>query len=96
MSGASRKNEPQMNADERRFVVPGMCLNERGAGSMRLAAQEVGMRQWRLAERSGLEIGKRGAQSSKFISKYHQILSVYLFFEHLESKNICLYCKHLI
>jgi len=32
MSGASAKNEPQMNADERRFIVPG--LNLRGAGSM--------------------------------------------------------------
>ncbi len=24
MSGAPAKNEPQMNADERRFVMPGM------------------------------------------------------------------------
>ncbi len=35
MSGAPAKNEPQMNADERRFIVPGLCLNQRGAGSLR-------------------------------------------------------------
>ncbi len=29
---ASAKNEPQMNADERRFIVPG--LHRRGAGSL--------------------------------------------------------------
>ncbi len=32
--GAPAKNEPQMNADERRFIVPGLCLNWRGAGSL--------------------------------------------------------------
>jgi hypothetical protein len=35
------KNEPQMNADERRFVAPGMCLDGRGAGSLRLEALDV-------------------------------------------------------
>ncbi len=33
------------DGDERRFVVPGLCLNWRGAGS--LAAQGAGVRQWR-------------------------------------------------
>ncbi len=55
MSGARAKNEPQMNADERRFVAPG--LHWRGAGSLR-----AGLRQWGRAERRGLGIGERGAQ----------------------------------
>ncbi len=38
LAGASPKNEPQMNADERRFIVPG--LHWRGADSLRLLAQE--------------------------------------------------------
>jgi hypothetical protein len=43
--GASAKNEPQMNADERRFIVPGLYLNRRRTGSLR--AQGVGLSQWR-------------------------------------------------
>ncbi len=43
MSGASSKNEPQMNADERRFVALGI---RRGAGSL-----AAGMRGVRCMER---------------------------------------------
>ena len=72
ISSTSAKNKPQMNADERRFIVPG--LHWRGAGSL-----PAWLRQWRRAEGRGLGIGERGAQS-KFIFKYHQVLSEYLFF----------------
>jgi hypothetical protein len=44
LSGAPAKNEPQMNADERRFIVPGLYVNRRGMGS--LSAQRTGLRQW--------------------------------------------------
>jgi hypothetical protein len=39
MSGASAKNDPQMNADERRFIVPGLYMNLCSMGSLRLPAQ---------------------------------------------------------
>ncbi len=51
---ACAKNEPQMNADKRRFVVPG--LYKCGAGSL-----PAGLCQWRRAGR-GLGIGERGEQ----------------------------------
>jgi hypothetical protein len=55
ISGASAKKEPQMNADERRFNVPG--LYRRGAGSL-----PAGLCQWRRTEGRGLGVGERGAQ----------------------------------
>jgi len=60
MPGASAKTEPQMNADERRFVAPWMCINWRGAGSMRLAARGTRGRWWVRAKGRG--IVERGAQ----------------------------------
>jgi hypothetical protein len=45
-----------MNADERRFVVPGLYI----AGS--LSAQGAGLRQGRLESGRGLGSGERGAQ----------------------------------
>jgi hypothetical protein len=53
--GARAETKPQMNADERRFIVPG--LYRRGAGSL-----PAGLRQWWRAEGRGLGIGERGAQ----------------------------------
>jgi hypothetical protein len=59
MSGALAKNEPQMNADEGRFIVPG--LYQRRTGSLR--AQGMGLRQWRRSERRGwLYLDSRRAQ----------------------------------
>ncbi len=50
MSGVSAKNEPQMNADERRFVVPGVSTQE---GLAR--AQRAWQRQWRREPGRGLD-----------------------------------------
>ncbi|MDO9097109.1 MAG: hypothetical protein Q7U60_03175 [Candidatus Methanoperedens sp.] len=57
VSSVSRRVEtkPQMNADERRFIVLG--LYRRGAGSL-----PSGLRQWRRAEGRGLGIGERGGR----------------------------------
>ncbi len=61
MSGTSEKNEPQMNADERGFVAPGLG---RGAGS-RAAGMREGRRSsrrtpyfcWRAAQEVGVSGG---------------------------------------
>jgi len=49
------------------------------AGEGGIGSLPAWLRQWRRAEGRGLGIGERGAQS-KFIFKYHQVLSEYLFF----------------
>ncbi len=59
------ENEPQMNADERRFVVPGL-----GRGADSLAA---GMRWWRCDERGlGFDEGKAQVEGIEDIVYFNE------------------------
>ncbi|VVB91239.1 Uncharacterised protein [uncultured archaeon] len=65
LSGAPAKNEPQMNADERRFIVPG--LYRRGTGS--LPVQGTGLRQWGRSSMKGLYFCYREAQERSYVTE---------------------------